>query len=275
MNNVKLNIKSVIPQFKKNGYVIIPGVLDENEVLLSHKEATSLMEKNEDITLTPTEFMSLLNTRKTLFKPIIIEHLLQLFNPYYMYPNFTVRNNLYIQWHTDDFYLDAPLEENIQNIPEFVMCNIYLQNNSEITGGGIDVIPGSHHLSMVQKQQLISKDDFNYVTVKSKKGDLLLFDYRIIHRGTPPIEETYPNRLAIQWTVSRSDRFSGKLLQYLLRRRHEKLHLSDHTKKRALRYFNDIANIKNTSLFPKEYLASMKQYNIQCVCVETLGENFA
>jgi hypothetical protein len=105
----------------------------------------------------------------------------------------------------------------------FGKIGIYLQENSEALGGGIDLIPKSHYyiknknyfkrkisgirlklLYIIQKSfpslyKLISENSYikflKAIKVKANPGDPVFFDSRVIHRGSP-IKDSLVNSFA-------------------------------------------------------------------------------
>lgn len=251
----------------ENGYVVFPGFLS-SETAADYKErAIAALKKEDGHTLKPSTFRNLeeIGTIPFLGETTdLISELTQ--SSVSCYPNTTIRQDLYINWHCDDAFLGDDTIEKGRSLPEFLQCNIYLQPNSIEFGGGIDVCPGSQHLSPHLKRQMIAKGIDNFQTCMTQAGDLLLFDYRVIHRSTQPQKpENLGPRVAIQWTTSRSDEHAGKILSYFNKRRTEKLHLSDFTKQRAVSYFNDMFEISYPDCYPKEILELIEQNNIKMV----------
>ena len=110
----------------------------------------------------------------------------------------------YGNWHKD-----TTSQENdgvkIQYEPDWLMveCAIYLQDNSELYGGGLDVVPGSHRN---QEDQFINSKGLGYISsainrvkvpvvqtiktkngyhIPSKAGDFVFFNKKLDHRASP------------------------------------------------------------------------------------------
>jgi rhodanese-related sulfurtransferase len=119
-----------------------------------------------------------------------------------------------IGWHRDcagEFrykYCNNLLSKN-----EYVFgkIGIYLQENSEEIGGGIDLIPKSHiyiknknyfkrkisaiRLKILQIMQKNFPSLYKALKIKAKPGDPVFFDSRVIHRGSP-IKDSIVNNFA-------------------------------------------------------------------------------
>lgn len=131
-----------------------------------------------------------------------------------------------IGWHRDcagEFR--HPHCNNLLSKNEYVFgkIGIYLQENSEALGGGIDLIPKSHYfiknknyfkrkfsgirlkiLHIIQKKfpslyKLISENSYikflKALKIKANPGDPVFFDSRVIHRGSP-IKDDMVNNFA-------------------------------------------------------------------------------
>lgn len=231
---------------REQGYVMLPGVLDDVTLDDTRQAARRVLDAHGVDTMRPSDFLAEPALTHALFSPRVRTVIRQLFGPdqtVYLYPNFTIRNNLYINWHTDDFFLDAPLEAP-DALPSLYMFNVYLQDNSTEAGGGLDVQAGTHRLSKPERRARASApgpapEHF----VASGAGDLVVFDYRVVHRGTMPSGVGRPDRMALQWTLSTSDAVAGVYLSYLRARASRKLHISDFTQHRAQAFFDDLPRI--------------------------------
>lgn len=245
--------------FKDNGYLIIPSFIHENNVQFYRQEALKQLSIDGEATLRPTLFLQSLPLSQVIFSNAIKSIIGELSENYrYFLPNFTIRNNLYIGWHSDDEFVD----NDTHDLPQVVQCNIYLQDNSREHGGGIDVYTGTHTLTKSKKKSLIENDQLLATTIQTKAGDLFLFDYRVLHRSTPPIHgPLVESRLAIQWTMCNSEQSSLSFTNYFLRRQRELLHLSDFTDKRATQYFLDVPNVTFPHSFLPETLKNIQRNN--------------
>ena len=216
-------MSTIFQTFKEIGYLTVPNFIDKGQVNSLRDIGESLLGKQNDFTLKPTSFLKDPILSSIIFNQNFIRVLDDLSQEYrFFLPNFTVRKSLYIGWHTDDEFVEVDKDE----LPGVLQCNIYLQDNTGKNGGGIDIFPGSHRLEKIKKKALIEENKINCETVKTQAGDLLIFDYRVIHRSS--IADTKNNlksRLALQWTVCKSEKRASTFMQYLARRQQERLHL--------------------------------------------------
>jgi len=108
-------------------------------------------------------------------------------------------------WHKDTTSQERA-GETFHWRPDCLMVEIgyYLQDNSKEFGGGLDIQPGSHRepdyfanppkksaLSRARARLLGAPKEKEGISIPSKAGDLVIFDFRINHRATPR-ENTNP-----------------------------------------------------------------------------------
>jgi|GEM_PF-6303660 len=255
----------------ENGYVVFPGFLTSAASAAYKNRAIDALLQEDGHTLKPSTFRNMDEIGRIPFSTEVSSLLQELTQaPVTCYPNTTIRRDLYINWHCDDAFLGDFVIEKERSLPEFLQCNIYLQPNSIEVGGGIDVCLGSQHLSHEDKRKKIAAGIDDFETVMTQAGDLLLFDYRVIHRSTQPKQpDNLAPRVAIQWTTSRSNQYAPMILAYFNKRRNEKLHLSDFTKQRALAYFNDMFELQYPESFPQDICDLIVKNRI------TMVENYA
>ncbi|NKC16384.1 MAG: hypothetical protein GKR94_30510 [Gammaproteobacteria bacterium] len=134
--------------------------------------------------------------------------------------------------------------------PVFLQCSIYLQHNDPTTGGGLDVIPGSHYIEDDAWGDNTSEALLNLkrkaVTLDTGPGDLVVWDGRLIHRGTPRSMPSGEKRFAIQWATSKATaRQDHYLRRFTLRAENTEGHLARLVDGR----YAEIANMR----FPDDY----------------------
>lgn len=259
------NLKEHLENF---GYLVVPNFISQETVKLLRQESELLLSQEKDATLKPTSLLKNQTMTSVIFSTDFTDVLNSLSDKYkYFLPNFTVRRNLYIGWHTDDEFVEPDQEI----LPGVLQCNIYLQDNLKETGGGIDIARGTHLLSKNEKKLLINNNSVPFEAAKTKAGDLLIFDYRVIHRSSIPIVpvNNLNSRLALQWTVSLSQDKAHSFMKYLLRRQQEKLHLSDFTDQRALGYFFDAVNVAYPTSFD---VPTRNAISLSSITVPTFAE---
>lgn len=150
------------------------------------------------------------------------------------YPNYVARLNRFTEWHVDNGFLPAyHAEADHLYDPEFrhLQCVIYLQDNEPGYGGGLDVVPGSH---LWAERGIEPTEDALFaafgqpVEVGTRAGDLLVFDGRLLHRGSVAIRERLTRKYGVFWSASRTDDVQvARYLSYLAGR-------SDHLRELGL-----------------------------------------
>lgn len=228
------------------GYCVIENYLDPETVQRLRDASENILSPAVGDTMPPSLFLESPELREALFSPRLAEMVGDLnarVGPQLLYPNFTVRKGLVVGWHIDDRMLSRQVDK-AGDFPSILMFNVFLQDNDPVHGGGVDIVSGAHHLSREQREELVSNHEYTTEdTVAGKAGDLVVFDYRDVHRGTHPQVSTDVPRLALQWTFSVGDAVTQDYLRYLRARLTQKLHISDYTKHRAKNFFEDLAQI--------------------------------
>ena len=191
--------------FFKNGFIIIENVLSEKEVssiretLFSHFK--NLDKKVETINYALQSELAKLQFNDKLLHSIrsVIGNELVLVNDF----NFQF-NAFHVKDKTKGLHADCNSEFNLRNKYlfskdyQFGKVGIYLQDNSESMGGGIDVVPGSHKtftkfsstiLNYIYSRVFQKLHKFNNqrrIRVPIKAGSAVYFDSRLLHASTPP-----------------------------------------------------------------------------------------
>ena len=199
-----------------DGYCVIPNVLSLEEVRYIRNKFLDFFSE-EKLTLTTNEVLNNNILSDILFSPKVIETLNSIVGDgYCMYPDFTLRSSVYVPWHTDVPYLSSEEAHN-SNQADFIQVSIYLQDNTETGGGGLDIIPGSHTNKNIQYNNFNTKnvDTTKHIKMPSLAGSVALWDSRIVHRSSLSIDNNTITKLALQWTISRTDKYSDKYLSFI------------------------------------------------------------
>lgn len=244
---------NISKQFKQEGYICIPGILNEKEVRAIRHEYDEIYDQTGLLTIKPTQFLEKKHTAASIFRENVHDVLSELASDnYILYPNFTIRQSLYIPWHTDSSFMPPSLH--MIGVPtDLFQCSIYLQDNDSTDGGGISFIPGSHigdSRARLEGGNFESKEHI----LHSKAGDLVVWDARIIHRSTGQESNKrghHVKKLAVQWSISKDESISQAFLNYLYARGDRAIHVADiYTKQRPYAYFQDMRNISFPESFP-------------------------
>lgn len=152
-----------------------------------------------------------------------------------------IHRSRYYYWHKDSTFLDEQ-GENYHWQPDFAaaMTVMYLQENHPDFGGGITVVPDTHKdpdfyhripkMNLAQRAILKTKkiagiSHFDKLDkhpqlhqIQSKKGDLLVLDMRVDHKGTPAIKPVPHTKYGIM-NIACSGQNTGEKLRRSLRLR--------------------------------------------------------
>jgi len=159
-----------------------------------------------DIFRTMPELIDLIFTEKYIqvFKDLLGSDMVVLPEP-------AVHRNRFYYWHKDSTFLDEQGETFHWNKDfQAIMAAMYLQDNDEEYGGGLSVVPNTHHdrdpyhkiakMNLAQRaflklQKVLGISFFdkleknpNLINIQSMKGDIVLIDIRLDHKGTTPIK---------------------------------------------------------------------------------------
>jgi ectoine hydroxylase-related dioxygenase (phytanoyl-CoA dioxygenase family) len=230
MNVPTITLDSVdraIRVLDEDGYAVIRNVLSAEEVeraravcddhLLPDAEAENEIEATTLLQKPALNFM---------FKERVVEALTRwLGGTLVYYPNYVARLNRFTDWHVDNGFSPSYLAEASHLYdPHFrhLQCVVYLQDNAPESGGGLDVRPGSHRWAtggQFPHDGELMRTYPDVVSIDSKAGDLIVFDGRLMHRGTPTDGSFKRRKYGVFWSASRNDREQiDRYIEYFLGR---------------------------------------------------------
>lgn len=175
------------------------------------------------------------------------------------YPNYVARLNRRTEWHIDNGFSPAYIPEGDHLYdPEFrhVQCILYLQDNRPGAGGGLDIRAESHKWAAkgdFPDEDFIARTYPEVVSIDSAAGDLVLFDGRVMHRGTPQDGSHELRKYGIFWSASRGDQVQmDRYIKFFMSRVDQlrTQNLSPDDFQRESKRFNDMYNVH----FPDSYL---------------------
>lgn len=159
-----------------------------------------------DIFRTMPELVDLIFTERyiQIFKDLLGEDMVILPEP-------AIHRNRFYYWHKDSTFLDEQGETFHWNKDfQAIMAAMYLQDNDDEYGGGLTVVPDTHHdkdqyhkipkMNILQRailklQKIMGISFFDRLeqnpklkNLQSMKGDIVLIDIRLDHKGTTPIK---------------------------------------------------------------------------------------
>lgn len=255
-------------QLFNDGFCVIPDVISPDIVLKLRTKYLPLF-SDDRLTFTAHEILNDHDLSNILFSADIMNIISSIIGVgYCMYPDFTLRSSVYVPWHTDVPYLSQD-EANSDLVANMVQVSLYLQDNTFDYGGGLDAILGSHHNSHINPQRL----DFSEVGISNSQlipsisGSLTLWDSRLIHKSSGQNAVNINNsvtKIALQWTVSRNEKFSKQYLQFLSDRIHAKRKdpIYDKTN-REIEYLLCMSKLRYPHSFNQDQISLIKNYGIQ------------
>jgi hypothetical protein len=246
----------------EKGYVVFENVIDRSEVdaIRDWCEQSPAMAGESE--LYASEFLQTPSLVGIPFRATVLEGIEKILGPgFTIYPNMTVRADRYTTWHVDNGFVPRYLETSAHLWEEAFLhaqCVIYLQDNDPKKGGGLDVIPGTHRhdlrLGGGVKEMLammslpgVSKPQ----PILAKAGDLILFDGRLAHRGTPAVAAPEAKKFGIFWSASRSNAIQiDEFMRYLGSRSSQLRRETKTVPEFMLKRYDDLRTIA----FPESYL---------------------
>jgi ectoine hydroxylase-related dioxygenase (phytanoyl-CoA dioxygenase family) len=227
-------------QFRSDGYTVVPGVLSPAEVARTRAFLAAQFDSGEHELIDEegalvdvlTRFEEL---RFLLANDRLVGSLRSLLGEeFVLFPISAAHDSVFGIWHKDT---TAPERAGLDfhHQPDFLMAQValYLQDNGE-HGGGLRIVPGSHRESDRAAKRNQSRSlrnrvahrleqarcDRRAIDIPSKAGDLLMFDFRLNHKGTPPsgpVQDIPPDhrKFAIYLPCSASNEQARAYQRYL------------------------------------------------------------
>jgi len=255
----------IIEEMYEQGYIVVPQVINHDEIKKIRGHYKHISKQSGLSTLLPTEILKQPDIFNLLLKEKSTVTIKKLFGcDFSLFPNFTIRESVYIPWHNDSYFLPEEVIDPKEKL-QFMQCAIYLQDNDSEFGGGITLIPFSHRLDKKTIDDMLRTPELYEKIIMSKAGDLVLWDNRITHKSSYPDKVPDSTKLALQWTVSASEIHNGPYLDYLRARAQRSMHVSDYLPKSPKPYFADMSNVTFPSSFHQDSVRLMEQQNIQFI----------
>jgi len=235
--------------YRERGYVHLPGVytpeaVDRARELIAKDEETGGWHAAPHATdsVTTDIYERMPELADIVFNGNYLQAMEQLFgDETVILAEPAIHRGRYYYWHKDSTFLDA-MGEDFHWREDFsaAMTVLYLQENHPDFGGGITVVPGTHRdadwyhriekMNLVERAVLKAKkiagishynrmDKHPELTpIPSKKGDLLVLDMRIDHKGTPKLKPVPHKKYGIM-NIACSGNATAERLRSALRRR--------------------------------------------------------
>ena len=253
---------------KRYGFCIIPAAVSKQQVDACRKYCIENKEVNEIVSNNSSLSFSAPIISDIPFHENTVEKLMDIHGgQYLMYPNYTIRKNLYISWHVDIAFQKAV--DGVNDVSDFLQCVVYFQDNDVDAGGGLSVIPGSHKRRLINGEYMVPAQYLNVFgseyTVPNKAGDMVIFDSRLLHRSSGGSDISQDDRFGVFWTTSKPSEKSGELLRYLREWRMEKNEGGcDKLHQRVL----DMASLDYPNSFSHQAIKMMGQQKVKMCFLE-------
>ena len=275
-------------RFKKYGYVIIKNAFTIDEIKnlrklcykafdqLKSKEVSSEINLKNNRQLTNEGFIKNPGLLNPLFKKNIIDKVKKVLGEDYItFADFSLNNNLHSPvWHTDSQLIGFSTKYVYSPSFNVAKLGLYLQEDDEIYGGQLDLIPGSHlptffgvnspipfksrygKVSKLQLMAILIRNKFlKKISVNVSLGDVILFHGLLWHRSSQPNwgklkqidrygildQPRNKRKFMIQWEVAENNEFAAFYATHKFKLYHEKSH--DSTKYNLEDYPDSSKNI--------------------------------
>lgn len=193
-----------------------------------------------------------------------------------LYPNFVMRLNRFTDWHIDNGFLPA-YHGDADHLfdPQFchLQCVIYLQDNDAVMGGGLDVVARSHRWAeerLDPEHEVLFKRFGVGEAVDTSAGDLLMFDGRLLHRGTPAQRPAEVRKYGFFFSVSRDDEVQvARYLEYLGSRADylRTIGLSEDYLQYMLSRYDDVRRVEYPGSFLEEAVRMFESHGVRVATI--------
>jgi CMP-N-acetylneuraminic acid synthetase/ectoine hydroxylase-related dioxygenase (phytanoyl-CoA dioxygenase family) len=203
-----------IDDFEKNGYTICSNIFDSKELDICKDEIMKYYEKNKikikinDGSIPDFIGKVLNNTDKLKDNKIIHKYLKKIFgdSDYRFCSHNDIGINRVVGWHKDKLNGEVSKYEEHDIWNEYkdtkykiVKLLIYLEDHSN-DNDGLQLVPGSHLIRDIHNKGRIH--------LHPKKGDAIIFDQRITHRGQESASKD--NRILISFGFGKNNIFTDE-----------------------------------------------------------------
>lgn len=188
-----------------------------------------------------------------------------------LYPNCTARKNVYVPWHVDETFSGLGTEYMWEPGFSHVQAGLYLQDNDPVTGGGLDVIRGSHLMSFDGYGRLPADfsvagrtlgSSFLRTTVDTKAGDLVLWHARLMHASTAELQRTEADKFGIHFSYGREDLRANH--RFLCQIASESVRTINGISREIPR-LAEIAHFRYPDSFPEQFLKELAAAGVKCL----------
>jgi hypothetical protein len=227
----------------QDGYYLFRGVLNSAQVLQLReaclRELSRLaLDSSAYVQIPASSFVAEPQLASVPFEPTIVSRLRELLGESYTtIPEFTAMANSFGGWHRDSGSQARAAHLYEKNYLQ-VACAIYLQDNHVTEGGGLDLKPRSHReilrlgdpgSNVRRVLRRLEADLWRSVkTIESSAGDLVVWQFNVLHRATPRAVVNGPPqsslKLGIFWGACPDERHAQIYMQHMRTREQNKFY---------------------------------------------------
>lgn len=254
--------------FNKNGYLLINDCFSDQEIE-NLRSKIKILSKNIKNTYLLT---SLCLSEKDIYKIIFNKKLLNIYKEIiqedvYLIPELHVQINQFPKNNRLGWHYDGQSERNNTYLKsknrKFFRVGIYLQENNDNYGGGIDIInnklfkkiPFKIH-NYFERKIIYLFSLFFSKSIKSKKGSVVFFDSRLPHKGTypkkNPLDENFKDKFTIYFQLGNKEH-----CEYFLKNNIKRT-FNGYDNNNVAPYFLDYLKLKFPEEYPKEFVELLK-----------------
>jgi ectoine hydroxylase-related dioxygenase (phytanoyl-CoA dioxygenase family) len=234
-------------KFLDNGFMYFKNVISAEEVSALRNHLLEFFKKHQKNHMFTREFLSIEEVSKVPFLQSVHEKVSAVIGSYQVIPFYSLTYNLHSPvWHRDS--------QSLLNSTQFIYnqgfqvskCGIYLQDDTLMWGGGLEIIPKSHKpgflgykfpisfskrretkTSVIQLMAQKFQNNFiqKKVRLRVKAGDLLIFHGNLLHRASQPqkplnqkyqIDEVPDDtaKFMYQWEVSPDNEYLSRYIEH-------------------------------------------------------------
>lgn len=243
-----------------DGYAVVPEVLDRGQVERLREVCGEELGGDEREMLA-SRFMQIPELAGIPLGDTVVEILREIYGgAYVLYPNFTVREDVYVGWHVDTAFAGAHQHVWSDSFMH-VQCAVYLQDNSREEGGGLDVRPRSHrslipglrgdHVVDRAARRACGPRLRGERMLAARAGDLVMWHARTEHRSTRPRRPSERTKYGVFFSTARWDPYVSH--RYLCHLAGQSVQHDGVAAERFPRY-EEIVDLRFPADFPPEFV---------------------
>lgn len=260
-------------RFDRDGYAVIRDVLPRATVADLRALLDDYFVGDGTVEMPVDDFLARRDLWEVIFTDSVLDALRKLLpDGFVVYPNMTVRKSLYVGWHVDTAF-DGPGKPWVwESHFKHVQGAIYLQDNTPVIAGGLDVTVGSHrpalswfpnnHSINRNITKLLNRFVRRQVRTDTRAGDLILWHARTCHRSSavPPSQDAGTDtKYGIFFSCARNDPFSvHKYLTHLIG---QAVQINNGSIVHIQRY-RKMLDIRYPVSFPKEFQERAERHDL-------------